>query len=246
MTAPLFLVAPGTLDDARDGSVVVLDGAEGRHAQAAKRMAPGEQLLVSDGTGVHGVGTVESVEPGRVAVRLLEVHHEPVPEPRLVLVQALAKEGRDEQAVEAATELGVDAVVPWASRRAIVQWRGDKLVKGRRKWTSVVTAATKQSRRFRAPEVEDLVDLRGLVARVEEAALAVVLHEEASESVNELDLPSDGDILVVVGPEGGIAPEEIDALVAAGAVPVRLGPHVLRSSSAGPAALAVLAGRLRW
>jgi 16S rRNA (uracil1498-N3)-methyltransferase len=163
-----------------------------------------------------------------------------------VLVQALAKGDRDEQAIEAATELGVDEVVPWQAARSIVIWRGERAARSLRKWESVVLAATKQSRRARVPQVSQPANQAAVIRRIESAALALVLHEEAERPLAGIELPTSGDVVLIVGPEGGIAPDELTAFGAAGAVAVRLGPHVLRSSSAGPAALAVLSAAGRW
>ena len=168
------------------------------------------------------------------------------PEPRLVVVQALAKGDRADQAVESATEFGVDEVVPWQASRCIVQWRGDRGDKARRKWESTVVAAAKQSRRSRVPVVAPLATTKSLAVRVGGAAASYVLHEDATQSLAAQQVPDSGEVLVVVGPEGGITPEEVATLEAAGAVRVRLGPTVLRSSSAGPAALAVLSAAARW
>jgi 16S rRNA (uracil1498-N3)-methyltransferase len=163
-----------------------------------------------------------------------------------VLVQALAKGDRDEQAIEAATELGVDEVVPWQAGRSIVVWRGERAAKAHRKWGSVVLAAAKQSRRATVPVVAPVAHRRGVTELVRQASLALVLHEDASTALATVALPPDGDVLLVVGPEGGIAPDELEAFTGAGARAVRLGDTVLRSSSAGPAALAVLSAAGRW
>jgi 16S rRNA (uracil1498-N3)-methyltransferase len=189
---------------------------------------------------------VESVGAGTLRLRLQAITLERQPDPRLVLVQALAKGDRDEQAIEAATELGVDEVVPWQAARSIVIWRGERAVRSLRKWESVVLAAAKQSRRSRVPVVSDPAGLAALTARIETSALSLVLHEDARLPLAGLALPESGEVLVIVGPEGGVAPDELSAFVAAGAVPVRLGLNVLRSSSAGPAALAVLSAAERW
>ena len=177
---------------------------------------------------------------------VVEVGHEPEPQPRFVLVQALAKGDRDDQAIEAATEFGVDEVVPWQAARSIVQWRGERAEKARRKWESTVAAAAKQSRRARVPVVAELATTKALSTRIAGAAAAYVLHEDATASLAAQPLPTTATCCVVVGPEGGITPEEVAAFEAAGAVTVRLGETVLRSSSAGPAALAVLSAASRW
>jgi 16S rRNA (uracil1498-N3)-methyltransferase len=246
VTLPLFLVAPDRIASADVGSTVVLDGAEGRHAATVRRIGVGEQVLLADGAGLRVTGEVVAAAPAELTVRVAEVVREPEPQPRFVLVQALAKGDRDDQAIEAATEYGVDEVVPWQAARCIVQWRGERGGKARRKWDSAVLAASKQSRRSRVPVVAELATTTTLIVRVQGAAAAYVLHEDATESLATQRLPDHGDVLLVVGPEGGITPEEVAALEAAGAVAVRLGDTVLRSSSAGPAALAVLSAASRW
>lgn len=246
MTAPLFHLPYARLADAQPGTRVVLDGAEGRHAATVRRIGVGEQVLLADGTGA--VATTTVAEAGRDELVLLveSVDRSPSPATTFVLVQALAKDGRDLQAVEAATELGVDRVLPWQAERSIVRWRGDRAAKAHAKWVSATVAAAKQSRRATVPEVGDVVGLDGLVAVAGDAAATLVLHEEAEQPIGAVELPAAGEVLVVVGPEGGISPAELAALRAAGATDVRLGSTVLRSSTAGPAALAVLLARSRW
>lgn len=246
MTAPLFLLEPGRLDLAERGLPFVLDGQEGRHATTVKRLAPGERVLLADGTGLLVAGEVAQVREGELTVRVGTIERVPAPEPRLVLVQALAKGDRDERAVEAATELGVDEVVPWQAGRSIVVWRGDRAAKAHRKWQGVVRAASKQSRRALVPEVAPLADRPAVIRRLQGAALGLVLHEDATTPLAGVALPEAGEVVLVVGPEGGIGPEELDAFTEAGARTVRLGATVLRTSTAGPAALAVLSAAARW
>lgn len=246
MTHQLFLGEAESVAAAEAGGLFVLDGAEGRHAATVVRLRHGERCYVADGLGRRVLLEVEQVDGALVRGRVLEVTTEPEPASRFVLVQALAKGDRDEQAIEAATELGVDEVVPWQAERSIVVWRGDRVAKSLAKWSAVVTRATKQSRRARMPLTSQPVNLTSLVGRVRDSALALVLHEDADEPLTGVALPEDGDVLVVVGPEGGITERELDALTSAGARAVRLGPTVLRASSAGPAALAVLNAQHRW
>jgi 16S rRNA (uracil1498-N3)-methyltransferase len=246
MTLPLFLVEPAVVAHATAGSRVVLDGPEGRHAATVRRIAAGEQVMLADGAGLRLTCAVVAAGKAELELSVVEVCREPESQPRFVLVQALAKGDRDDQAIEAATEFGVDEVVPWQASRSIVQWRGERGDKARRKWESTVAAAAKQSRRARVPLVGELVTTKTLAARMEGAAAAYVLHEDASQSLATQALPEGGDVLVVVGPEGGISADEVAAFEAAGALTVRLGDTVLRSSSAGPAALAVLSAANRW
>lgn len=248
MTAPLFLVPVGSLDADDEGGPrgLRLDGPEGRHAADVQRIGVGDEVLVADGRGRAASCTVTAVDPGALQLRVDSLWTVEEPPLRLVLVQALAKGDRDLMAVEAATELDVDEVVPWQADRSIVRWRAERAQKAHRKWQQAVQAATKQSRRVRVPGVGDLVTRGELVRRVAGSALTLVLHEEAEEPLAQVSLPEQGEVLVVVGPEGGITGEELAALTAAGARPVRLGHTVLRSSTAGPAALAVLHARGRW
>lgn len=251
MSAPVFVVEPGTLDGVRAGGTYLLDGTEGRHAGVVQRRGAGERVDVVDGAGVRLLARVRAAAAEGVHLDVEDVVVELAPAPRLVLVQALAKGDRDEMAIEAATEVGVDAVVPWQAERSVVVWRGERAQKSRSRWIGTVRAATKQSRRARMPVVEQALDGKGLAARVADVVAAggtaVVLHEAATAPLRDATLPTAGELLVVVGPEGGISDREVEALTAAGAVTCRLGPHVLRTSTAGPVALAVLADRLgRW
>ena len=246
MTAPLFFLDDGSLADVTAGSTVVLAGAEGRHAATVRRIGAGESVLLADGSGRRATAVVQRVDRAELQLVVEAVEQVPAPQPRFVLVQALAKGDRDQQAIEAATELGVDEVVPWQAGRSIVVWRGERATKAHRKWESVVLAAAKQSRRATVPLVAPVADRRAVTERLGRASLALVLHEDASTALSTVALPPGGDVLLVVGPEGGIAPDELEAFTGAGARAVRLGDTVLRSSSAGPAALAVLSAAGRW
>jgi 16S rRNA (uracil1498-N3)-methyltransferase len=226
---------------------VRLTGAEGRHAAGAKRLRPGELVELVDGRGTRARCAV--LEVGRDEV-LLEVEHravEPPQEPALTVVQALPKGERGELAVELMTEVGVDAVVPWAAARCVVQWKGERGAKALARWRSTAREAAKQARRSRLPDVPELATTRAVLALIAEADVALVLHEAASAPLTGLDLPRQGRMVLVVGPEGGLTDDEIAALTGAGARAVRLGPTVLRTSSAGAAAAAVVSALTsRW
>ena len=246
MTAPLFFVPADQLAGATPGSLYVLDGPEGRHGAKVKRIGVGERVLLADGVGRLAEAMVEGVGPGQLHLRVQAITLQPQPDSRFVLIQALAKGDRDEQAIEAATELGVDEVVPWQAARSVVVWRGERSARSLRKWESIVLAAAKQSRRARVPLVSEPANHQAVIRRVKEASLALVLHEEAVVSLAGRELPRFGDVVLIVGPEGGISSDELSDYVAAGAVAVRLGSTILRSSSAGPAALAVMSAAGRW
>ncbi|GAB3555158.1 16S rRNA (uracil(1498)-N(3))-methyltransferase [Arthrobacter tumbae] len=244
MTNQAFFGDPADVQTAAAGGTLMLRGPEAHHAAAVKRVRPGEKIDVLDGEG-HRLGcTIVEATPDTVVVTVDMISFDPPPAIRLVLVQALAKGDRAELAVEAATELGVDAVLPWQADRSIVRWRAEKAGKGRIKWESLVRAASKQSRRSRVPEVLDVLDTKGLGRWLDGVEHPVVLHEEASESLaaywRRRPVTRSGTLAVIVGPEGGISPDELDLLANAGAVPALLGVNVLRASTAGPAAIAVL------
>jgi len=241
--ASLYLAPELTGQDVAAGSVVALGGDEGRHAVTVARVRVGETLSISDGAGLVVTGAVASIDGGTLTLTVATVTQTPAPVPRLWLAQALAKGDRDELAVQAATELGVSGVIPWAAERSISRWEGAKAVKGRVRWASIVREATKQSIRPRVPVVEAIATT-GSLAKL--PGLVLVLEPTAALPLTEVDLDAER-ITLVVGPEGGVSPRELDLLGAAGAVAVRLGPEVLRTSTAGPAALAVLNARLgRW
>lgn len=249
MTRPVFLA--DDLDPAANalavGDRAVLGGPEGRHAKV-QRLQPGQELDVVDGAGLRLTCVV--TQGPDVSLEVVAVVREPVPTPRLTLVQALAKGGRDEQAIETATEIGVDRIIPWQANRSIVRWDAKKRAKAQEKWRNVIVSSTKQSRRAWTPELGDVVDsgqLAALVGGVVGAGGRVlVCHETATTRLAEIALDSP-EIVVVVGPEGGIDEGELGTLTDAGADVVLLGPHVLRSASAGPAALTLLSAATgRW
>jgi 16S rRNA (uracil1498-N3)-methyltransferase len=240
---PVFLVLPGELTT----PVLTLSGPEGHHAAAVRRLRPGERADVSDGAGTLAQGVVTSVGKDLVTLEIQTMRSVPPPQPRLVVAQALPKGDRGELAVELMTEIGVDTVVPWSAERSITKWQGDRGERALGKWRATAREAAKQSRRGWLPEIAELASTAVLAKRVTAAELAIVLAADAQAKLHELALPETGDILLVVGPEGGISPAEQAALAEAGAVPARLGPTVLRTSSAGAAAATVLLSRTaRW
>ena len=227
------------------GDRVRLGGSEARHAVTVSRLAAGETVSIGNGAGLVVTGPIVSAEHTALVVEVAEVSTAPRREPAIFLAQALAKGDRDELAVQAATELGVDGVIPWSAARSISKWEGVKISKGRDRWSAVVREASKQSLRAWIPDVLDLVTTRQL-AQLAEGARMLVLEPTASTALADLELAGE-DLILVVGPEGGVSPQELELLAASGAEAVRLGPEVLRTSTAGPAAIAVLSAKLqRW
>lgn len=243
MTAPLFLTDTDALAQDR----VTLSGKEGRHAATVRRITVGETVDLGDGAGAMARCDVVDVGRDTVVCAVRERWHRPAPEPRLTVVQALPKGERGELAVELMTEAGVDTIVPWQAKRSIARWQGGKAEKGAAKWRSTAREAAKQSRRPHLPAVAELHQAEAVAARIAEADLALLLHEEAEVRLATLTPPTTGEVLLVVGPEGGFTDAELDAFTTAGARRVALGGSVLRTSTAGIAALSILQAHTgRW
>ncbi|MDQ1723609.1 MAG: rRNA (uracil1498-N3)-methyltransferase [Frankiaceae bacterium] len=243
MTAPVFL-SPLTVGV---GERLRLDGAEGRHAALVRRLTVGEAVVVTNGLGRRHAGIVAAVGKDVVDVDVQEAQDVPAPSPRLVVVQALPKGDRGELAVELLTEVGVDEIVPWSAERCVTQWRGDKIAKATEKWRATARESTKQSRRSWAPVVSDLASTREVCARLAAARLALVLHESATEPLSTLDVPGDGEVVLVIGPEGSLSEAELQAFLQAGATVRRMGDSVMRTSTAGAVAASVISARTsRW
>jgi len=236
-------LAPAMDPEVAVGARVAVVGDEARHAVQVARLRAGERISVADGRGTAVAGPVISATPAEVIVEVEERRFSPEPVPALRLAQALAKGDRDELAVQAATELGIAGVVPWQAERSVSRWEGPKVAKGEARWRAIVAEASKLSLRARLPEVGPLASTRELAALGPEL---VVLEPEAEARLTEVPLP-EGRITLVVGPEGGVSPAELEVFRAAGATLARLGPELLRTSTAGPAAISVLNARLgRW
>ncbi|NYE37824.1 16S rRNA (uracil1498-N3)-methyltransferase [Nocardioides cavernae] len=245
MSLPVHLVE--SLAGTSVGSTVEVTGDEAHHAVAVRRLREGERVVLTDGLGTSATGEVASTGKKVFTVRVDQVRTAERPEPAVTVVQALPKGERGELAVEVLTEVGVDRVVPWAAARSVAVWKGERAVKSHARWQATAREAAKQSRRAWLPTVTPLASTADLAALVAEADLAVVLHEDATAPLSAIDVPAAGRIVVVVGPEGGVAPEELAALTAAGAQAVRLGAEVLRTSTAGVVAVAALLARTpRW
>jgi 16S rRNA (uracil1498-N3)-methyltransferase len=240
----LFLTDHASLE--RDE--VTLSGAEGRHASTVRRLRPGERVDLADGAGLLAECVVTATGPGLLELTVLRRQIDPPPQPAICVVQALPKGDRGELAVETMTEVGVDVIVPWAAERCVAAWApGPRGQRALDRWRASAREAAKQSRRSRLPEVTELAATRAVIERVALAASTIVLDPQAGVAFGALALPADGEVILIVGPEGGLSPAERDAFAAAGAVAARLGPTVLRSSTAGAAAAAVLLSRSgRW
>lgn len=227
------------------GDTVVLDGSEGHHAASVSRIRVGEQLLIGDGNGTVAGVRVTAASKGELTLVIDELEHRERPSHRFTLVQALAKTDRDERAVEATTELGIDAVIPWQADRSVSRWDSVKAIKGQAKWGTIAREACKQCIRAFVPQIRDVVTSAQLMAALSDH-LVLVLEPTGEEKLTEVDLSQATNIALVVGPEGGISDKELDSFRASGAHIVSAGTNILRTSTAGPAALAVVMSRLGY
>ncbi len=248
MSASMFHVEPSTIARLSAGEWFTLTGDEGFHAATVQRLEPGEAVMLADGMGrlVHGT-VVEATAKDALVIQVVAITEAPQPAPRLIVVQALPKGDRGELAVEMLTEVGVDVIVPWAASRCVVQWRGDKVERGVERWKATARESAKQSRRPRTPQLSALASTDDVVRLIRNTSPAWVLHEDGEARLSSVAVPPSGYIVLVVGPEGGVSPQELEAFAAAGADAVRLGPSVLRTSTAGAVAAGIVLSRTtRW
>ncbi|MGN6791747.1 MAG: 16S rRNA (uracil(1498)-N(3))-methyltransferase [Streptosporangiaceae bacterium] len=248
MIPPVFLCDGARLAAAEQGGRITLTGPEGRHA-TVRRLRPGERIDLTDGAGLLAECEVIAARPGAgeldLVVRALRL--EPEPSCRVTVVQGILKGDRGELAVELMTEVGIDTIVPWAAERCVARWRQEREDRALGRWQTSAREAAKQSRRARFPEVTGQASTAAVAARVKSAGLALLLDAEADRPLSDLSPPATGEIVLVIGPEGGVSPAEAAELTAAGAFRVRLGASVLRASTAGAVAGAiVLSGCGRW
>lgn len=241
MVEPLYLV--DSLDGIAPNSTITLGGPEGRHAVMVRRVTPGESISIGDGAGMIARGKVISTSKDQCQIGVEELNSFDSPNLKFCLVQALAKGDRDELAIQAATELGVERVIPWQAERSISIWKGEKIGKSVERWKSIVAEATKQSLRPFLPEVEQPLYSSELVSRLNSFDKVLVLEPSATKSISSVSIPSQGSVALVVGPEGGVSKAELDAFSEANFELVRLGTGVLRTSTAGVAALSYLQGQ---
>ena len=239
MVLPLFFAKD--LQGLLPGQNYLLTGTEGKHAAVVRRMQIGEGIQVTDGQGLRVIGSVAELHSAEISMRVTEVIQEEKPNFQVTLVQALAKGDRDELAAQAATELGAVGVIPWQANRSISRWEGAKAEKGRARWQTIATEAAKQSLRVWEPQVSELLTSKQLANKIGDFDLVLVLDPTANTGLTEIGKPV-GSIAIVVGPEGGIEPSELELFERSGAKRVHLGQGILRTSTAGLAAISYLIG----
>lgn len=240
MTYPLFLNDQLGNPLPSVGASIALEREEGRHAAVVKRVTVGELIMVADCRGAGVLAEVSAVAKTGLQLTVTEHLRSPSRGVGYIAVQALAKRDRSELAVEMLTEVGVDEIIPWQASRSVVRWSGERAAKSLLRWKSTVREATKQSRRLRVPEVAPVVSTRELCTLVRGSEVALILHEDASESLSQIARPDSGTVMIIIGPEGGITSDELASLIDAGATAVSISDGVLRTSTAGVVALSGL------
>lgn len=244
MTLPVFRADTSQLA-VNPGDTILLTGEEGRHAATVKRLRIGEELIIGDGHGTVTTCVVtELVDKGTLAAEVCSRDTIPAAHPAVTIVQAIPKGERAELSVDLATQAGADTIIPWKSSRTIPKWNDKKAQKSREKWQKTATEAAKQARRAWDPQVAPLAGLRDITELVAQTkangGLTAILHESATSKFAELPFAKASEIVLIIGPEGGLSDEEIAALEEAGGQTVIMGNTVLRTASAAAVALGAL------
>jgi 16S rRNA (uracil1498-N3)-methyltransferase len=247
MSASVFLIDPDRARDAGVGDVVELDGPEGRHAATVQRMRVGECVELVDGAGRRITGRITHRTDASCSILVDAVQDEEPPRPRITAVQAIAKGDRGELAVQMLTEAGIDVLIPWQAEHSIAKWDEQKAVKNHAKWQATARESAKQARRARLPIVDSAITTAAVADLIANAGVALVLDERSIVPVTSIDFSTAHDVLLVIGPEGGLSDSERTLFADVGGDLVKLGDTVLRTSTAGVAALGVVMARVgRW
>lgn len=244
MSLPSFYLP----DLAEQHNTLTLSGAEGRHAVTVKRISVGEHIQLIDGNGLVVEAKVLNLNgKDQLQAEILHSQQAPIPRPTITIVQALPKSERSELAIDLATQAGADHIIPWEAERCIAKWQGAKRTKGRKKWEDAAIASAKQSRRVRIPTITEPMNTQQLCEYLQQSgALKLVLHEDATTGIADTPLQEAEEIILIIGPEGGIGEAECERLRSAGATLVALGPEVLRTASAAMVACAAIGVLARW
>lgn len=220
------------------GAEVTLEPRPTRHALQALRLQSGDQTLLFNGDGRDYAAEVAEGARGALRVRVLRATEpEPIPRLSIGLALGISRGERMDLAIQKAVELGVSTIQPLFTGRSVVRLQGERLAKRAEHWLGVVIAACEQSGRRRLPALASTARLEEWLESQHSGG--ILLHHAATRAITELPPPNAG-LTLLVGPEGGLAPDERDRAQAAGFVPVRLGPRVLRTETAPLAAIAAI------
>ena len=217
------------------GATYEFDSEDAFHAIKVLRIAAGEIFNLSDGKGGWSRVNVLNVNKKSMSVKVLASGFEEALPQHFTIVQAIPKGDRIKESIEMSTEGGADRIVMWKATRSI--GRADEKME---KLQNTAREASKQSRRFRIPEVVGVASTDSVVDEIAKADLALVFHESAVQTISQLVTPGATKVAIIIGPEGGLTDEELETFAAAGAKVVLMGRPILRSAHAGLAALAAV------
>lgn len=223
------------------GASYSFNSEDANHAIKVLRIEVGEIFRVSDGNGGWANVKVNEVTKRSLETTVLEVGRQEPLDIQFTVVQALPKSDRAKEAVELLTEAGADVIVPWLANRSISR---TEVIS---KFATTAREASKQSRRLFIPQLHETVKEKGVIELIKNADLALVFHESAEVKLSEIITPQikAKNVVIVIGPEGGITDEELAAFAAAGAHVAGLGRPILRSAHAGLAALSAVNSLLK-
>ena len=217
------------------GSTYEFNNEDALHAIRVLRAKSGDFFNLSDGAGNWSHVEAKEIHKKHMTVEVLETGHQDVLGTHFTVIQAIPKGDRIKEAIEMCTEGGADRIVMWKSARSIGKSE-DKI----EKLQTTAREASKQSRRFRIPEVIGVAATHDVVDQIAQADLAIVFHESAAMKISQLVTPGCKKVAIIIGPEGGLTDEEIDTFASAGAKVALMGRPVLRSAHAGLAALSAV------
>ncbi|WP_123039797.1 16S rRNA (uracil(1498)-N(3))-methyltransferase [Cohnella candidum] len=231
---------------------VTLTGDDARHLGSVMRAKPGDEFIACDGAGRDALARIKSIDKDAILADIIQ--ELPVTAEmawRVSVAQSLPKGDKLETVIQKGTEAGAFAFLPFLSRRTVVQYDERKEAKRLDRWRKIAKEAAEQSHRSRVPDIEPVSSWKNLVRRFAEYDLVLLCYEEEGRAGAGLrqtladfrgrakaDAPA---VLLLVGPEGGFAPEEAEETSAAGAIPVGLGKRILRTETAALYALACIA-----
>jgi 16S rRNA (uracil1498-N3)-methyltransferase len=236
--APFFFAEPDDLESDR----LTIEGEDARHLAVVRRACPGDLVRISDGRGTIVEARLTSVAPGAVGAEVLARTLTPAPRPSVVVHQGLAKGDKVDGVIRHLVEMGVDGIVVFEAGRSVARWDPARQAAAARRWATIAREAAKQSHRAWLPALSGPLAVGGAAA--EGRGLGLVAHPAARSRLRDV-LAEQGpavpeSVWVVVGPEGGLSGEEVAAFAAAGAVPVSLGPQILRTETASVVAAALV------
>lgn len=224
---------------------VIIKGPDVNHIKNVLRMKPGEQVEVNDGEGIRHLCELEALEPECVRLRVLDTWAADIELPsRLYLFQGLPKGDKMELIVQKAVELGVYEVIPVATKRAVVKLDEKKAAKKTARWNGIAESGAKQSGRSRIPRVADVMTFAEALTYAQELDVTLIPYEKAkgmqeTRRVIEQIVPGQS-VGIFIGPEGGFEEAEVARAMEHGVVPITLGRRILRTETAGLAALSIL------